>query len=165
MIFRKKSKKTVLITWITSTLWYIYLMAALDRQSLPFCGGGKSGLHRAGSPFQRNGYSERERRMLRTISRRKESATEKKPPGFIPVRVKRRGKSPPGGRRKLHRTGKPLPQQDQIGDELLLAALQVPGSGRTDRWLPPCSPEQGTESGLSQMLLFWEKFYRGKIYE
>ena len=85
--------------------------------------------------------------------------------GFFPVRVKRRGKSPPGGRRKLRRTGKPLPQQDQIGNELLLAALQVPGSGRTDRWLPPCSPEQGTESGLSQMLLFWEKFYRGKIYE
>jgi len=78
-------------------------------------------------------YFDCERRILRTISRRKESATEKKPPEFIPVRVKRRGKSPPGGRRKLHRTGKPLPQQDQIGNELLLAALQVPGSGRIDR--------------------------------
>ena len=74
-----------------------------------------------------------ERRILRTISRRKESATESEPPGFIPVRVKRRGKSPPGGKRKPHRTGKPLPQQDQIGNELLLAALQVPGSGRIDR--------------------------------
>ena len=41
-----------------------------------------------------------ERRVLRTISRRKESATERKPPGFIPVRVKRRGKSPPGGKAK-----------------------------------------------------------------
>ena len=78
-------------------------------------------------------YFDCERRILRTISRRKESATEKKPPEFIPVRVKRRGKSPPGGRRKLHRTGKPLPQQDQIGNELLLAALKVPGSGRIDR--------------------------------
>ena len=114
--------------------WYIYLMAAVDRQSLPDSGGGKSGLHRAGSPFQRKSFMlDCERRILRTISRRKESATEKKPPGFIPVRVKRRGKSPPGGRRKLHRTGKPLPQQDQIGNELLLAALKVPGSGRIDR--------------------------------
>ena len=108
-------------------------MAALDRQSLPFCGGGKSGLHRAGSPFQRNGYSERERRMLRTISRRKESATEKIPPESAPVRVKRWGKSPPGAMREQRRSGKPLPQQDQIGNELLLAALQVPGSGRIDR--------------------------------
>ena len=109
-------------------------MAAIDRQSLPFFGGrGKSGLHRAGSPFQREEFSERERRVLRTICRRKESATEKKPPEVIPVRVKRRGKSPPGGRRKLHRSGKPLPQQDQIGNELWLATLSVPGSGRTDR--------------------------------
>ena len=51
----------------------------------------------------------------------------------FPVRVKRWGKSPPGTQREQRRTGKPLPQQDQIGNELLLAALQVPGSGRIDR--------------------------------
>lgn len=49
------------------------------------------------------------------------------------VRVKGWGKSPPGAQRERHRTGKPLPQQDQIGDEPLLAAFAVPGSGRTDR--------------------------------
>ena len=126
-------KKSYQILEYIPFVWYIYRMAAVDRQSLLFYRRGKSGLHRAGSPFQRAIYIDCERRILRTISRRKESATEKKPPEFIPVRVKRRGKSPPDGRRELHRTGKPLPQQDQIGNELLLAALQVPGSGRTDR--------------------------------
>ena len=131
---RKMCKKSCPLFVYTLIAWYIYKMAAVDRQSLPFCGGGKSGLHRAGSPFQRKKVSFNcERRILRTISRRKESATESKPPEFIPVRVKRRGKSPPGGQRKPHRTGKPLPQQDQIGNELLLAALTVPGSGRIDR--------------------------------
>ena len=114
--------------------WYIYLMAAVDRQSLPACPGEESpDCTEREVLFSAKALPECERRILRTISRRKESATEKKPPGFIPVRVKRRGKSPPGGRRKLHRTGKPLPQQDQIGNELLLAALKVPGSGRIDR--------------------------------
>ena len=61
------------------------------------------------------------RRIPRTISRGKASATERIPP---PVR-RRQG--------KRRRTGKPLLQQDQIGDEPLLAAFGVPGSGRTDR--------------------------------
>ena len=127
-------KKSYQILEYIPFVWYIYRMAAVDRQSLPFFAGEESpDCTEREVLFSGRIYFDCERRILRTISRRKESATEKKPPEFIPVRVKRRGKSPPGGRRKLHRSGKPLPQQDQIGNELLLAALQVPGSGRIDR--------------------------------
>ena len=58
-------------------------------------GRGKSGLHRAGSPFQSPGNAGYERRMLRTISRRKESATEKKPPGQ-PGKGEKVGQKPTG---------------------------------------------------------------------
>ena len=40
------------------------------------------------------------------------------------VRVKRWGKSPPGSKRKPCRSGKPLSQQDQIGNELLLVTFE-----------------------------------------
>ncbi len=43
---------------------------------------------------------------------------------FFSVRVKRWGKSPPGSKRKHCRSGKPLSQQDQIGNELLLVTLE-----------------------------------------
>ena len=73
------------------------------------------------------------RRILRTIRRRKASATERIPPGAIRVRVKGWGKSPPGASARAAPHGKPLPQQDQIEGESLLAASGTPGSGRTDR--------------------------------
>ena len=70
---------------------------------------------------------------------------------LLPVRVKWWRKRPPGATREPRRTGKPLPQQDQIGNELLLAALPVPGSGRI-RQMIAAGCITGTESGLSQLL-------------
>ncbi len=81
---------------------------------------GKSGLHRAGSP----------------LIFEKDTADNKPPEGKchredtacalqkVRVRVKRWGKSPPGSRCKPCRSGKPLSQQDQIGNELRLVTLE-----------------------------------------
>ena len=82
MQYTKKTKKVRSGLEYTVILWYIYRMAAVEgNRSRFYAGRGKSGLHRAGSPFQSPGNAGYERRMLRTISRRKESATESKPPG------------------------------------------------------------------------------------
>ncbi len=56
----------------------------------------------------------------------RESATENKPPGFIPARVKRCGKSAPRDRqRKRH--GKPHQEQNQIGVARIFGCKAVSG--------------------------------------
>ena len=55
---------------------------------LEFSPGGKSGLHRAGSPFEKEGY-----RGQYSAGRKAQQKTNRR---IFPVRVKRWGKSPPG---------------------------------------------------------------------
>jgi len=58
-------------------------MAAVDRQSLPACPGEESpDCTEREVLFSAKALPECERRILRTICRRKESATEKIPPDF-----------------------------------------------------------------------------------
>jgi hypothetical protein len=76
--------------------------------------GGKSELQRAGCRITPGGGNP------------KESATEIKPPPLLAVRVKRRGKSSPVPM-VTWESGKPHPEQDQIGKRLRMARPMLPG--------------------------------------
>ena len=89
------------------------------------------------------------RRILRTIRRRKASATERIPPGAIRVRVKGWGKSPPGASARAAPHGKPLPQQDQIGDDAAARGAISPGFW-SHRQMIAVPLRRDTESGLQR---------------
>ena len=89
--------------------------------------GGKSRHRRAGSPVERPGITGK--------PRGQDSATEKRPPeaprGLF-GKGETAGQEPTAPLRKQRRQGKPLPVQDQIGNEARPApcASTVPGIGR-----------------------------------
>ena len=90
------------------------------------------------------------RRISRTIRREKASATESKPPpASAEGKGERVGQEPTGRAARAAPHGKPLPQQDQIGDDAAARGAISPGFW-SHRQMIAVPLRRDTESGLQR---------------